>query len=271
MRQRCNFKCRQYVLWRVICRTCKGEDTLEASGMTVNTISKKTACLEDLRRRVLTHDLAPGLDLDEVALAAFYGISRPPLREVLNQLAGEGYVEMRKNRGAVVAPMTHKTLRNFFMAAPMLYAAVARLAAQNATEGQIARLAETQRVFRKSIREGKTTDRALMNQQFHAIIGDMADNEFLTPSYRRLLIDHTRIGMSFYDPHNVALWEQREVAADHHDQFIDLIQKRDAEGCSKIAIAHWALSRAEIESFVSPMSMEFPLGEVPKVLAGART
>jgi hypothetical protein len=28
----------------------------------------------------------------------------------------------------------------------------------------------------------------------------MADNEYLMPSLRRLLIDHTRISMTFYDP-----------------------------------------------------------------------
>jgi hypothetical protein len=35
--------------------------------------------------------------------------------------------------------MTHKTLRNFFIAAPMIYAAVSRLAAMNARPEQIMR------------------------------------------------------------------------------------------------------------------------------------
>ncbi|HBM60663.1 MAG TPA: hypothetical protein DD444_15885 [Citreicella sp.] len=77
---------------------------------------------------MLTQDLEPGAYLDEVNLAETYEISRPPLREALNQLEGEGYVVLYKNRGAQVAPMTHKTMRNVFMAAPMLYAAVTRLA-----------------------------------------------------------------------------------------------------------------------------------------------
>ncbi|MEO1638405.1 MAG: GntR family transcriptional regulator [Pseudomonadota bacterium] len=235
-----------------------------------NGLSKKAACLEDLRRRILTQDLDPGLQLDEVELAERYGISRPPLREVLNQLAGEGYVGLRQNRGAQVAPMSHKTLRNFFLAAPMLYAAVAQLAAQNATEAQIMRLKDAQVLFRKAIRDGKTADRALANQRFHAVIGDMADNEFLTPSYRRLLIDHTRIGMAFYDPRNQSLWEQRSEAADQHDQFISLIEQRDHEGCGQLAIDHWELSRAEIESFVAPTGMNFPLGEAPAAVKGAQ-
>ena len=158
--------------------------------------SRKARCLEDLRRRILTQDLEPGSYLDETQLAERYEISRPPLREILNQLAGEEYVVLHKNRGTQVAPMTHKSLRAFFMAAPMIYAAVSRLAAEHATPAQIMRLKDTQVLFRAAIRDGDVTQRALLNQRFHAIIGEMADNEYLSPSLRRLLIDHTRIAMT---------------------------------------------------------------------------
>ena len=228
--------------------------------------SKKARCLEDLRRRILTQLFEPGSYLDEAELAEAYDISRPPLREVLNQLAGEGYVILHKNRGAQVAPMTHKTMRNFFMAAPMLCAAVSRLAAENATEPQLMRLKDTQTLFRKALRDGDPADRALMNQRFHAIIGEMADNEFLTPSLRRLLIDHTRIGMSFFNPRNRTLAEERSVAADQHDQFIALIEAGDADGAAALALDHWELSRAAIEGFVTPPGMQIPLGQAPGAL-----
>ncbi|MFZ5962497.1 GntR family transcriptional regulator [Thalassococcus sp. BH17M4-6] len=235
--------------------------------MAEETLSKKGRCLEDIRRRILTQDVEPGSYLDEAELSEAYAISRPPLREVLNQLAGEGYVVLHKNRGAQVAPMTHKTMRNFFMAAPMLYAAVSRLAAEHATQAQIMRLKDAQTLFRKAIRDGDTAERALMNQRFHAVVGDMADNEFLTPSLRRLLIDHTRIGMSFYNPRNPSMAEQRGVAADQHDQFIALIEAGDADGAAQLALDHWDLSRAEIESFVTPAGMQIPLGPAPGAVA----
>src|SRR5262249_11700722 len=146
--------------------------------------SRKTACLEDLRRRILTQELEPGDYLDETRLADAYGMSRPPLREVLRELAGAGYVVLHENPGGQVAPMTHKTLRNFFIAAPMIYAAVTRLAAEHATSAQIMRLKDTQLLFRAAIRDGDAAERALMNERFHAVIGEMADNEYLTPSLR---------------------------------------------------------------------------------------
>ncbi len=227
--------------------------------------SKKTICVEDLRRKVLTQELEPSVYLDETELSEIYGISRPPLREVLRQLAGEGYVVLHENRGAQVAPMTHKTLRNFFVAAPMIYAATTRLAAEHATPVQIAKLKESQWAFRQAIRNGNAAERALGNERFHSIIGEMADNEYLLPSLRRLLIDHTRIGMTFYNPRKTALAKQRELAADQHDQFIELIEAGDADAAADLAVAHWELSRAQIESFVTPDSINIPLGRAPSV------
>lgn len=223
----------------------------------------KSNCLEDLKRRVLTEELEPGSYLDETELADFYGISRPPLREVLRQLAGEGYLVLHENRGTQVAPMTHKSLRNFFIVAPMVYSAVGRLAAQNATRAQIMRLKDMQLLFRAAIRDGDTEQRALMNERFHSVMGEMADNEYLMPSLRRLLIDHTRIGMIFYSPRNTAMADQRVVAADQHDEFIALIEAGDADGCAELAISHWELSRVQIERFVTPGSIFAPLGRVP--------
>ena len=225
--------------------------------------SRKAICLDALRRRILTQDLEPGLYVDETQLAEAYSISRPPLREVLRQLAGEGYLVLHENRGAQVAPMTHKTLRNFFVAAPMIYSAVSRLAAENAKPAQVMRLKDIQLLFRAAIRDGDTAGRALMNERFHAVIGEMADNDFLIPSLRRLLIDHTRIGMTFYNPRNPALAAQRAIAADQHDEFIELIEAADSDGAAALAIAHWELSRTEIESFVRVPSIQIPLGRAP--------
>ncbi|GHC60090.1 GntR family transcriptional regulator [Neogemmobacter tilapiae] len=231
--------------------------------METETRSKKQICFEDLRQKILTEEFQPGSYLDEIEVSEFYGISRPPLREILRQLAGEGYVVLHENRGAQVAPMTHKTLRNFFVAAPMIYAGVTRLAAEHATTAQIVRLKECQWAFRQAIRNGDAAERALGNERFHSIIGEMADNEFLLPSLRRLLIDHTRIGMTFYNPRKTQLAEQRELAADQHDQFIALIEAGDADAAADLAVAHWELSRAQIESFVTPEGMQIPLGRAP--------
>jgi DNA-binding GntR family transcriptional regulator len=228
-----------------------------------NALSGKAACIEDLKRRILTLAAAPGSYLDEVEVGDAYGISRPPVREALRQLAGEGYVVLHEKRGAQVAPMTHKTLRNFFIVAPMVYAAVARLAAQHATPSQLERLKRVQSAFRAAIGNRDVTARALMNERFHDIMGEMADNEYLLPSLRRLLIDHTRISMTFYNPRLSSMAKAQSIAADQHEQFIGLIEAGDADAAAALAVAHWELSRTQMESFVTPASIDVPLGIPP--------
>ena len=109
--------------------------------------SKKNLCFNDLRCRILQLDLAPGVDLDEASFSKYYGLSRTPLREVFQKLAGEGYLSIEPNRGAVVAVMDLPTMRRFFQTAPIVYAAIARLAAERASPPQIHGLKEAQKKF----------------------------------------------------------------------------------------------------------------------------
>jgi len=67
--------------------------------------NSKDTLYDDLKKRILTLNLEPGIDLDEVKISTEYGLSRTPVREVFRRLAGEGYIEIRNNRGASVSSM----------------------------------------------------------------------------------------------------------------------------------------------------------------------
>ncbi len=114
----------------------------------------KDNCLSDLRRRILLTDLVPGAELEETSLAAEYGLSRTPLREVLQRLAGEGYVHLADHRGARVVSMDVGTMRTFFQTAPMIYANVGRLAAHHRTDVQLDVLLGE--IFRGALDQGST-------------------------------------------------------------------------------------------------------------------
>ena len=228
---------------------------------------RKEALYETLRTSILTMALRPGHDLDEAELSEAFGLSRTPLREVFRELAGEGYLELRAGRGARVSEMSYATLRDFFLAAPMIYGAILRLAAQNATAKQIEDLKAAQEVFRAALRSGAADERALANNRFHEITGEMAGNVYLLPSFRRLLIDHARIGMTFYKPQNNDMAENLSEASAQHDAIIAAIEARDAEAAARLALDHWNLSRGQIELFVMPNALDVALGQAPQTSA----
>ena len=212
----------------------------------------KSDCLDDLRRRILSTELEPGIDLDEAKLSQYYEMSRTPLREVLQRLQGEGFVVMSENRGAKVASMDIAVLRTFFQTAPMIYANIARLACENRIGRQIDTLKTAQLTFAKAAKSSDAAAAALANHQFHAIIGDMAHNTYLFASLARLQIDHTRMSQTFYRP--AAPSEAMLVlkAIEQHDAMIAAIEAREGALAIDLTLQHWDLSRDRMERFVRP-------------------
>ncbi len=224
-------------------------------------VKNKETCREDLIERILTLEVEPGVILDEAELSEEYGLSRTPLREVFQKLAGEGYLTLAKNRGAKVSSMDINSMRNFFQAAPMIYAAVARLAVENARRDQISQLKEVQRLFRMACEEKETRLIVMHNHNFHELMGRMADNPYLTPSLNRLLIDHSRLSQKFYKPINskerLLVWK----ACDQHDAMIEAIEKGEPATIVELTLEHWSLSRDEIEKYARPDPLDINLGK----------
>ena len=214
--------------------------------------SDKDRLYTDLKRKILTLELEPSTSLDETTLSAAYGISRTPLRDVFRQLAGEGYIQIRDNRGTIVSPMSHKTMRDFFLTAPLIYSTIARLAAQNARPTQIEELRRVQEQFRQAVSNGAVEGMVFWNDRFHFVMGEMADNHYLMPSLQRLLIDHARIGQTFWRARSENMHGRIETAVDQHDQLIEAIATGDEEMAVAVTLDHWALSRNHMEMFVRP-------------------
>lgn len=214
--------------------------------------SRKGNLYDDLKRQILTMELDPDSALDEIGLSERYGLSRTPTRDILRRLAGEGYVEIRENRGARVIPMNHSTLRNFFQVAPMVYAAIGRLAVQNFKPHQLAELKDAQKRFRAASVAEDGLAMVLENNRFHEIMGEMSGNVYLRPSLGRLLIDHARIGHTFFRPRNDDMKRRLGLSVEHHDAFIAAIADHDEEAVVSLVFDHWELSRENMEMFIAP-------------------
>ncbi|MBY2988129.1 GntR family transcriptional regulator [Rhizobium leguminosarum] len=220
---------------------------------------RKTNLSLTLRRRILTMELPPGAVLDEVALSEEFGLSRPPVRELMRQMAGEGYIELEANRAARVSSMSYQSLHDFFLLAPMIYITASKLAAENGTRGQLDVLKQVQQSFRKAVDNCDVEGRVFYNDQFHRQIGEMAHNVYLVPSLRRLQIDHARIGKVFYKhPNTPRMQEELELATQQHDEMIEAIGKRNPDAAGELARLHLELSRRNMAMYAAPEGLETP-------------
>ena len=85
-----------------------------AAGPTLSRRALYEDVADRLRAQIFSRTLEPGTWIDEMKLAAEYGISRTPLREALKVLAVEGLVAMKPRRGAYVAEMSRDDVAQIY-------------------------------------------------------------------------------------------------------------------------------------------------------------
>ncbi len=89
---------------------------------------------EQLRRKILSGDLAAGSVLRQDAIASDYTVSRIPVREALRQLEAEGLVTFYAHRGAVVSSLTPEDLSELFELRALIEPELLRQAGANLTQ-----------------------------------------------------------------------------------------------------------------------------------------
>ncbi|MGD9670341.1 MAG: GntR family transcriptional regulator [Hyphomicrobiaceae bacterium] len=145
---------------------------------------------EQLEDDLATGRLAPGARLDEASLAARFGVSRTPVREMLRQLAAQGLVELRPYRGAIVSSPDPKSLMEMFEVMAELEAMCGRLAARRLTSDGEKELVETLHACEAAADNGDPDAYYYENERFHRAIYKASGNAFLAD---QALILHKRL------------------------------------------------------------------------------
>ncbi len=138
-----------------------------------------------IRHKIITLELPPLSPIDEQALMEDLQLGRTPIREALQRLASEGLVLLAPRRGMFVADIGITDLQKIFELRMVLEGFCARLAAERVTRDQ---LGEMEEVIQELAQVPTGDGKALMDidERFHELIYEAADNEFLSDTARRL-------------------------------------------------------------------------------------
>ncbi len=205
---------------------------------------------DELRRRILNLDLAPGADLDEMALANAFNISRTPLREALNRLASEQLVVISPNRGASVAPLTLTDFPAFIESLALAKSAVNAFAAMRRSDQDLAAIAAAADAFEAALEdEGVALTEA--NRAFHRAIAAAARNPHLTTFYERLLDESARLARVSFSYEG----EGRDVHLDQvvteHRAMVEAIAAGDSAAAEQLGHDHAALFQRRMLAYLS--------------------
>ncbi|MBO6268874.1 MAG: GntR family transcriptional regulator, partial [Clostridium sp.] len=131
---------------------------------------------QTLRQAILREDLAPGERLMEIPLANKLGVSRTPLREAIRMLEQEGLVVMIPRRGAQVAGISEKSLRDVLEVRKSLEKLAVELACERMTEEDMKEMDRAEEAFSAAVHEGDALRIAETDEQFHDVIYNSTGN-----------------------------------------------------------------------------------------------
>ena len=137
------------------------------------------AVYDVIAEMIISGELPPGTHLVENELAAQLGVSRQPVREALQRLHNEGWIDLRPALGAFVHEPTEEEAEQLLATRTLLEAESARLAARRVTPEHVDRLWELQRVGEKALRDGDQEGLVAANAALHAYVVSMSGNKIL--------------------------------------------------------------------------------------------
>lgn len=183
-----------------------------------------------LKDTVLTDPGMQGAFLSEQELADRIGVSRTPIREALLQLAAEDLVELVPKRGARVAPLAGREIRELME----LRGIVERYAAQRLVSQGRAPVAELRSLLERQ-RELTGAEQArefiAVDHRFHSVLVSAVGNALLDRHYDGLRSRQVRAGV-------VALFNQQgrqEAVLEEHEAILDALAAGDAQAaCAAI-------------------------------------
>jgi DNA-binding GntR family transcriptional regulator len=186
---------------------------------------------ETLLELIIKGALRPGQHLVEVELAERLGVSRQPVRETLQRLSNEGWVDLRPGQGAFVHQPTDAEADQLMAVRALLEAEAARLAAANAVDGSIERLRAMWRDGVAALAADDIDAVVSANAALHARVMELAANDVLA----ELAAQVSRRVRWYYTP---VARQRGERSWEEHAALIDAIEARDQDRAARIMREH---------------------------------
>lgn len=186
--------------------------------------------------QIINQRIKPGVHLIETELAQQLDLSRHPIREALQALQAEGWVDLRPGRGAVVHQPTHEEIDEVFEARITVEGGCAGLAALHANSDDIARLRELAESGRRALENQDLQQVVKSNSALHLAIANISGNRPLESFVESL---DKRFQWYFT---SIVQWRWT-ASWDEHDEIINAIEAGDSDAARASMSRHAEKSR----------------------------
>ncbi|MFE0633150.1 GntR family transcriptional regulator [Streptomyces sp. NPDC058864] len=191
----------------------------------------RQAVYEALIELIINGALRPGQHLVEAELADHLGVSRQPVREALQRLQTDGWVDLRPAQGAFVHAPTQEEATQLLSVRAVLETHSAHGAARHATDADVARLWELQDAGIAALAADDARGIVEANAALHGFITELSRNQVLA----ELILQVDRRVRWYYMP--IARPRGRD-AWNEHATIIEAIALGDADRAEELMRRH---------------------------------
>ena len=186
-----------------------------------------------LRQAILKGELAPGERLMEIQLAEKLGVSRTPIREAIRKLELEGLVLMIPRRGAEVARISEKSMRDVLEVRRSLEELAIELACQRMTDEEFKELQRAQEAFKSAVEHGSAMEIAETDEAYHDIIYNSTGNMRLVQ-----ILNNLREQMYRYRLEYIKDEDKRQILLVEHNKIYRALCSRHVEEAKEAMREH---------------------------------
>lgn len=176
-------------------------------------------------------ELSPGTRLRETELAKRFGVSRTPVREALKQLEAQGLARHEANRGMVIPTLDNDEVNELYVIREVLEGTAARLAAQHATDVEIAILQDMVAADQENLDDVETL--LATNRAFHRRLTLASHNRYLIAQ-----MEHMKQFLLLLGTTTLADPARRTAAVAEHARLVEALVARDTKKAEELARAH---------------------------------
>ena len=186
-----------------------------------------------LRQAILRGELKPGERLMEIQLANKLGVSRTPIREAIRKLELEGLVLMIPRKGAEVAEITEKNMRDVLEVRKALEELAVQLACEKITDEEIEEMKKAAEEFKMILKSKDITEIAEADVRFHDIIYMATDNQKLIHLLNKLREQMYRYRVEYLKNPDV-----HEQLIQEHEEIVYHIKRREKAEATAVTCQH---------------------------------
>jgi len=185
--------------------------------------SKKNIVYENLKKRIITHALKQGDPLNESVLSKELRTSKTPIREALQQLEKEGFVENIPGKGSFVSRISFQDIREMFEIREILEGEVIKRVVMKVDSGKL-KILRDKFISSESENGRSITTHFKSGDEIHTFIIEAFGNNRLMEIYKRLQDHVVRNRIYFFDQSHPG---RSEESFKEHLEILDALEAQD--------------------------------------------